>query len=85
MGIEARALTPAEQRSAQVDHGLLIEQIGGQASSAGLKPGDIVLAVNQVPVSTTAQFVEQLRQAGSNAALLVQRSGARLYVPIRGE
>nr|WP_258002324.1 Do family serine endopeptidase [Burkholderia sp. WAC0059] len=85
LGITARALTPAEQRNAQVDHGLLIEQVSGPASGAGLKPGDIVLAVDQAPVSTFTQFVDQLRQAGGNAALLIQRGNARLYVPMRGE
>jgi len=84
-GIVARVLSPAELRSAQVDHGLLVEQVSGAASGAGLKAGDIVLAVNRASVSTLAQFAGQLRQAGPNAALLVQRGGMRLYVPMQGD
>jgi serine protease Do len=84
-GIAARALTPAELQSAHVDHGLLVEQVSGAVSGTGLKAGDIVLAVNRATVSTLAEFAQQLRQAGPNAALLVQRGDARLYVPMHGD
>ena len=85
LGIVARALTPDEERRAHVDHGLLVGQVNGRASGTGLKPGDIVLAVDEAPVATLAQFAEQLRQKGGSAALLVQRGGARVYVPMRGD
>jgi serine protease Do len=84
-GIVARVLTPAERNSAHVDHGLLVEEVANPASSAGLKPGDIVLAVDQVPVSTLEQFADQLKRTGTKAALLVQRGGATLYVPIHDD
>ncbi|WP_326489758.1 trypsin-like peptidase domain-containing protein [Paraburkholderia sp. ZP32-5] len=84
-GIVARELTPAELQSAHVDHGLLVEQVSGAASSTGLKAGDIVLAVNRATVATLAEFAAQLRQAGPDAALLVQRGDARQYVPMHGD
>jgi serine protease Do len=82
LGIVVRPLRVMEQQRAGVDHGLVIQQATGRAARLGLKPGDIVLSVNETPVATIGQLAEQLRQVGGNAALLVQRGNGRLYLPI---
>jgi len=82
LGITVRPLTPLEQQKVGVDHGLLIQQVAGRAANIGLKAGDIVLSVNETPVTTINQLADQLRQAHGNAALLIQRGTARLYLPI---
>jgi S1-C subfamily serine protease len=37
---------------------------GGPAEKAGIKPGDIILAVNQTPVKGLADFFRQIRALG---------------------
>lgn len=82
LGMTLRPLTPREQQRVGVDHGLLIQQVSGRAARDGIAPGDIVLSLNARPVATLEQFAEQLRQAGGNAALLIQRGRTRLYLPL---
>jgi serine protease Do len=82
LGVTVRPLTPQEQQKVGVDHGLLVQQVTGRAASVGLKPGDIVLSVNETPVATIDQLAEALRLARGNAALLIQRGTSRQYVPI---
>ena len=54
----------------------------GAAARAGIRPGDIVTAVNGRPVKR----VEDLRAAAENAkgtlALLVRRGDASIFVPV---
>jgi serine protease Do len=83
LGLSVRPLTPEEQREAQTDGRLVVEQVQGPAAAAGVQPGDIVLAVGASQVKS----VEDLRKAAQNskgsAPLLIQREGARIYVPVR--
>ncbi|MGF6304849.1 serine protease Do [Paraburkholderia sp. WC7.3d] len=82
LGVTVRPLTAQEQQKMGVDHGLLIQQVSGQAARVGLKVGDIVLAVNETSVATIDQLTDQFRQTRGNAALLVQRGTTRLYLPV---
>jgi serine protease Do len=83
LGISVRPLTPEEQRQAQTDGRLVVEQVQGPAAAAGVQPGDIVLAVGASPVKS----VDDLRRAAQNSKgsvpLLIQRESARIYVPVR--
>jgi serine protease Do len=67
----------------QTDGQLIVEDVQGPAAAAGMRPGDIILAVGNRPVKS----VDDLRKATQNAkdsiALLVQRENARIYVPVR--
>ncbi|KLU24884.1 peptidase [Caballeronia mineralivorans PML1(12)] len=82
LGVTVRPLTLQEQQKVGSDHGLLVQQVTGRAASVGLKPGDIVLSVNETPVATINQLAEAIRQARGNVALLIQRGTTRQYVPI---
>ena len=61
---------------------LVVEQASGQAARAGLQPGDVVLSVNGTPVANIGALMTEIDAAHGNVALLIQRGGARLYVPI---
>jgi len=53
----------AEQRSAlELDHGLLVEDSTGDAARAGIRVGDIILAVNNSKVATVEAFARPLRR-----------------------
>lgn len=53
------------------------------AASAGLRPGDVIAAVNRRPVSTVEELAGALREAGRTIALDLFRGGNRLLLVIR--
>jgi serine protease Do len=77
-----RELTPAEQKRAGVDAGVRVEHAEGAAARAGVRPGDIILSVNNAPVKDTAQLRGLITKAGKSVALLLQRGDARIFVPV---
>ncbi len=84
LGLAVRPLTPQEKRQGDVDHGLIVEDVSdGPAARAGIRPGDVIVSVNGNRVDSLDQLRSQVAHSGKNAALLVQRGGQRLFVPIR--
>ena len=76
----------AEQRRAlKIDSGLLVEETSGDAVRAGIREGDVILAVNNSQVSTVEQFRKLIAAVpvGKSAAILVRRGDASLYVPLK--
>lgn len=82
LGVVVRPLSSEELQRVHLDHGVVIEQVSGRAARIGLRPGDMVLAVNDMSVSSVTQLAEQINQAHGNVALLIQRGTTRLYLPI---
>jgi serine protease Do len=83
LGVDVRPLTPAEQRQAEVDHGLLVERSTGPALTAGVQRGDIILRVGNTPVESVADLKKAIRDSKGTVALLIQRGDAQLYLPVR--
>ncbi|MFL9928514.1 DegQ family serine endoprotease [Paraburkholderia sp. RL18-103-BIB-C] len=82
LGVAVRPLTPEEKSGASVSHGLLVQQSGGAAESAGIQPGDVILAVNGRPVTSVDQLKQMIAGAGNSIALLIQRDNAQIFVPV---
>ncbi|MGF6481457.1 DegQ family serine endoprotease [Paraburkholderia sp. JPY419] len=82
LGVAVRPLTPEEKSSASVSHGLLVQQAGGAAASAGIQAGDVILAVNGRPVTNIDQLKQMISGAGNSIALLIQRDNAQIFVPV---
>jgi len=82
LGVAVRGLTPDEQRRAGVDAGVLVENAGGAAAKAGVRPGDIILSVNNAPVKDVEQLRGLITNAGKSVALLLQREHATMFVPV---
>ncbi|MDQ0624287.1 MAG: DegQ family serine endoprotease [Paraburkholderia graminis] len=82
LGVAVRPLTPEEKSSAAISHGLLVQQSGGAAESAGIQPGDVILAVNGRPVASVDQLKQMVAGAGNSIALLIQRDNAQIFVPV---
>ncbi|VWC66201.1 peptidase S1 [Burkholderia lata] len=81
-GLALRVATEQERQRLGVSQALVVEQASGQAARAGLQPGDVVLSVNGTPVANIGALMAEIDAAHGNVALLVQRGGTRLYVPI---
>ncbi|HEU4627598.1 MAG TPA: Do family serine endopeptidase [Steroidobacteraceae bacterium] len=83
LGLGVRPLTPEERHEVGAEEGgLLIEDATGPAASAGLEPGDVILRAGDKPVRSAADLQQAAKSQGP-VALLVQRQGAQLYVPLR--
>ncbi|VVE32383.1 DegQ family serine endoprotease [Pandoraea terrigena] len=82
LGLAVRELSPDEKRAAQVTHGLLVARASGPAEQAGVQPGDIILSLNGTPVTSASQLSNKLKKAGNNVALLVQRDGQQIFIPV---
>lgn len=75
-------LVPAEQTES-LQPGAYVQSAGGAALLAGLEPGDRIVAVNAMPVTTPSDFDAALaRVTADTVALLVVRGPMSLYVPV---
>jgi serine protease Do len=65
-----------------LDHGVLVEVVSptGPAGKAGLKPDDIVIALNDHPVKNGDELTDKVADLpiGSNALLTIDRNGKRI-------
>jgi serine protease DegQ len=88
IGIEAQDLTPelAESFKLTVDHGALIAGVlrNSPADKAGLKPGDILLEIDQKPVFDSASMlnVVAVLKPNQTSKAVVYRDGKNLEVSI---
>ncbi|NAZ87342.1 PDZ domain-containing protein [Kineococcus sp. T90] len=59
-------------------------QAGGPGERAGLRPGDVVLAIDERPVTEPAELIVDIRarQPGDTVTLTVRRGGQDLQVPV---
>jgi serine protease Do len=82
LGLRLRALTPDERQEAKVDHGLVVESVAGASAKAGVQTGDVLLAINGKPVRSMEQIKLVLQGKPKSVALLVQRDGDNIFVPV---
>jgi serine protease Do len=83
LGLALRPLLPLELRGAGVESGLLIENATGPAALAGIQAGDVLLAVNGTPVKNIEQVRTVVAKSAKSMALLIQRDGDKIFVPVR--
>ena len=83
LGLALRALEPQERREAGIESGLLVEESRGPAALAGIQSGDLLVYVNGTPVESPDQVGELIAKSGKSVALLIQRDGDQIYVPVR--
>lgn len=82
LGLALRELTPEEKTQLNSNNGVFVESAKGPAAVAGLRRGDVILAVGSTPVVSVDQLIELSKKSGQTLALLVQRDDQRSYVPI---
>jgi serine protease Do len=83
LGLSVRPLDESERRSAETDGYLLVEDVDGPAAQAGVRPGDVILGVNGKPVKSLAELKSATNSGSKTVAILLERAGTRLYLPIR--
>ncbi|WP_324779148.1 DegQ family serine endoprotease [Thiobacillus sedimenti] len=84
-GLALSELTPEQRRALDVEQGVLVEEATGDAARAGIRTGDVILAVNNVKIGSVEAFRKAIAAvpAGKSVALLVRRGNGSLYVPLK--
>lgn len=84
-GLSLSELTSDQRRELKLDHGVLVEETTGDAARAGIRTGDIILAVNNTTMRTVEEFRKVINTIpkGRSAAILVRRGEGSLYVPLK--
>jgi serine protease Do len=82
LGLAVRPLSPEEKKELGSAQGVVVEQVGGLAARAGIRPGDVITAVNGTAVKSPDELRRQVEKAKGSVALLVRRGDASIFVPI---
>ena len=82
LGVAVRPLSPDEKKSNDLASGVVVENAGGAAARAGVRPGDVIVAVNNTPVQNVDELKGLIAKSGKTVALLIQRGEARIFVPV---
>ncbi|MEY4563604.1 MAG: hypothetical protein RLZZ618_2881 [Pseudomonadota bacterium] len=82
LGLALRPLSKEERRQSNIEQGLVIENVTGPAARAGINAGDVLLAVNGRPVNSIDEVRGVLGSKPKSVALLVERDGERIFVPV---
>jgi len=88
IGVRAQTITPALAAGLGLasDRGVVLSDVTpeGPAEAAGLRPGDVVLALDKKPMQNARQFDVNLyrRAPGEHVALSLQRGSATLDVQV---
>ncbi len=85
LGLLVSDLNEAKRRELKVDRGVLVDAAEGAAARAGLRQGDVVMAIQNTDVTSVKQFNEIVAKLDKTkiAALLVRRGETSQYVTIR--
>jgi serine protease Do len=83
LGLSVRPLGADERRSAETDGYLLVEDVTGPAAQAGVRPGDVILGINGKSVKSVAELKNATSSNSKTVAILLERDGNQLFLPIR--
>ncbi|MFP5417994.1 MAG: DegQ family serine endoprotease [Gammaproteobacteria bacterium] len=84
-GLALAELSADQRRALDLDHGVLVEEARDDAARAGIRTGDIVLAVNNVKITSIDAYRKALAPiaAGKTVAILIRRGDNSLYLPLK--
>ncbi len=85
LGLTVSELSAEQRKELSIGSGLLVEDVQGAAAKAGIRRGDILMALNNQDVKSVEQLTQLLSQfdKAKSVALLIRRGDGALYVPLR--
>ena len=85
LGLVLKEAPPQQRKKMNGKKGLLVVDAQGSAAAAGIRRGDIVLALNNSEVESTDAFAKEVATIpnGKTVALLILRNDETLYVPVK--
>ncbi|MEW6676520.1 MAG: DegQ family serine endoprotease [Pseudomonadota bacterium] len=82
-GLVVAELSAAQKKALKISSGVLVDDVSGPAARAGIEVGDVILAVNNQEVNSSAEFDRLLGEERERVALLVKRGESAHYVSLR--
>ena len=87
LGLRVESLTPEQRQQKELDkRGVLVREVeAGPARTAGIRPGDILLMINNQDVTSAEQFAKLVKglPAGKSVPVLIQRGDAPVFLPLK--
>jgi serine protease Do len=89
LGMTVEEITPELARNFGISEteGLVVAQVeeNTPAAEAGIKAGDVILEVDQVPVKNLEQFKQKIKEykTGDTILFLIKRQGTTLYLTLK--
>ncbi len=85
LGLTLSELNAEQRKGLGMSGGLLVEDAQGAAAKAGIRRGDVLMAINNQDVKSVDQLNQLLGQfeKSRSVALLIRRAESALYVPLR--
>jgi serine protease Do len=83
LGVAVRPLNSQETKQLGTEGGLLVQESAGAAAKAGIRAGDVIVSVNGKPVKQVDELRAQIDAAKGRVAVLVERNGQRVFVPVQ--
>ena len=85
LGLVVGEISADDRKTLKLDNGVAVKDSDGAAERAGIRQGDIILAVNNADVKSVSQFNEIVAKldAKKAIALLVRRENQTRYVTLR--
>ena|GEM_PF-54295 len=83
LGLITHALTEEEKQATGLPLGLMVENSIGPAAKAGVRPGDVVLTLDETLVETQDQAAALEAKATNSMEVLIQRNHARSFVAVK--
>jgi serine protease Do len=85
LGLVVSDLTEAQRKELKLDSGVVVEATEGAAARAGLRPGDLILRLNNTDVKDAKQFNALVSKLDPKrmAVVLVRRGDSSQFVPLK--
>ena len=85
LGMHVSDLTAAQRKAMKMDGGVLVDSAVGAAATAGIKPGDVLMQMNNVEVRDAASFnaLAAKLDPKKSVAVLVRRDNTTQFVVIK--
>ena len=87
LGMTLTDLREEQAKELKISSGVLVEEATGAAARAGIRRGDVIVALNNQTVKSVEHFSQLIGQydKGRSVALLIRRAGGAIYIPLRIE
>ncbi|MBN3808633.1 Do family serine endopeptidase [Paraburkholderia sp. Ac-20347] len=82
LGVAVRPLSDDERQQAELPGGVMVQQASGPAAEAGIRAGDIIVAVDGELVRSVEQLRDMIAQADGSVSVTVVRDGEQASVEV---
>ena len=87
LGLKVESLTAEQRKQLDLDkRGVVVREVeAGPARSAGIRPGDVLLMINNADVTSADQFAKLVKAlpAGKPVPVLIQRGDAPVFLALK--